>query len=148
VRRDAARLSIMEQEKDLEGLQFVHILQEKEVHIGGKGVIGLNFTGLNENPTDAGAPTRLKEEWVNFYIFQDNGIKPAGSVLKGREERLLEGTKMIRAVYSGTIVFKKDMKGNIIGILSPYTVTRDDKRTEKGMVRYTWDIEKEIFAKE
>src|SRR5208337_354984 len=31
--RDAAHLSIMDREKDREGLQLVHILQEKEVHI-------------------------------------------------------------------------------------------------------------------
>ena len=148
VRRDTARLSVMERAKDFEGLQFVHILQEKEVHIGGKGVIGLNFAGSNESALDSGPVTRLKEERVNFYVFQDNGIKPAGSVLKGREERLREGTAVSRSVYSGTIVFKKDMKGNIIGILAPYTVTTDGRRTEKGMVRYAWDTEKETFVKE
>ncbi len=146
--RDAAHLSIMEREEDREGLQLVHILQEKEVHIGGRNVIGLNFTGVNENQIEAGTATLLKEERVNFYIFEDSEIKPAGSVLKGREENLREGGRNVRSVYSGTIVFKKDMKGNVIGILSPYTITRDSRRIEKGMVRYSWNSEKETFVKE
>jgi hypothetical protein len=146
--RDSARLSIMGREEDREGLQFVRILQEKEVRIGGRGVIGLNFAGSNENPIDAGPATLLTEERVNFYVFQDNGIKPAGSVLKSRGERLREGDSRVTALYRGAVIFKKDMKGNIIGILSPYTVTRDDRRIEKGMVRYSWDGEKETFVKE
>jgi len=148
--RDAARLSIMEQEKDREGPQLVRILPEKEVRIGGKGVIGLNFAGSNENPIDGGdgAAAPVKEERVNFYVFRDYEIKPAGSVLKSREERLREGDSYVRSVYSGAVIFKKDMKGNIIGILSPYTVSRDDRRIEKGMVRYNWDGEKETFVKE
>jgi hypothetical protein len=143
--RDEARLSLMEQEKDREGLQFVRISPEKEVRIGGHGVIGLDFAGSNENQISAGPAALLKEERVNFYVFQDGGIKPAGSVLKSREERLREGDS---DVYSGAVIFKKDMKGNIIGILSPYTVTRDDRRIEKGMVRYVWDKEKETFVRE
>lgn len=150
--RDAARLSIMEQEqeKDRERPQLVRILPEKEVRIGGKGVIGLNFAGSNEQPIDRGdgpaAP--VKEERVNFYVFQDYEIKPAGSVLKSREERLREGDSYVRSVYSGAVIFKKDMKGNIVGILSPYTVSRNDRRIEKGMVRYDWDGVRETFVKE
>ena len=111
-------------------------------------MIGLNFTASNENLSEAGPAIVLREERVNFYLFEDNGIKFAGSVLKVREEPPAQGAGGAKEVYNGAIVFKKDMKGNIIGILSPYTVTSGETRIEKGMVRYDWDIEKEIFMKE
>lgn len=148
IRRDDALLSLMEQEKEPGGDRLVHILQEKEVRIGGRGVIGLNFTSLRDGPDDADAETFLKEERINFYLFQDNGIEFAGSVLKAREERLREGPKGAKSVYKGAVVFKKDMKGNIVGILSPYTVTNEGKRVGKGMVRYAWDADKGTFVKE
>jgi len=147
--RDEARLAIVEQEADRKGTQLVRILPEKEVHIGGKSLVGLNFSGSNDNMTAAGAPGLLKEERVNFYLFLDDDIKPAGSVLKGREERLGEGEGGVdeKSLYCGAIIFKKDMLGNIIGILSPYTVARNDKRIEKGMVRYDWDAARGTFVK-
>jgi hypothetical protein len=81
--------------------------------------------------------------------MQDNGIKPAGSVLKGREEYAgTNGANKERTVYGASIIFKKDMKGNIIGILSPYTVVKNARRSGKGMVRYYWNSEKEEFMKE
>jgi hypothetical protein len=144
--RDAALLSMMEQEKDWKEGRLVHILQEKEIHIRGRGLVGLNFTTLSDDPN--GADAAVKQETVNFYLFQDNGVKFAGSVLKMREERVPGGPVGARSVYRGSIIFKKDMKGNIVGILSPYTVTEEDKRVDKGMVRYTWDAGAEAFVRE
>jgi hypothetical protein len=148
IRRDAALLFIMEHEMEREESRLVHIVREKEVRIGGHGLLGLNFRALNDCPVDMGAGTFLKQERVNFYLFQDNGIKFAGSVLKTREEHVPGGAKGTKATYKGAIVFKKDMKGNIVGILSPYTVAREDGRVEKGMVRYAWDVDGETFVKE
>jgi hypothetical protein len=148
IRRDAALLSVMEHETERGEGRFVHIAREKEVRIGGHGLIGLSFKALNDCLADTGVGTFPKQERVNFYLFQDNGIKFAGSVLKTREERLPGGAKGTKAIYKGAIVFKKDMKGNIVGILSPYTVTREDGRVEKGMARYAWDVNDETFVKE
>ena len=109
-------------------------------------MVGLNFAALGDDPDGAGAA--VKQETVNFYLFQDNGVKFAGSVLKVREERAREGQTGAKSLYRGSIIFKKDMKGNIIGILSPYTVTEEGKRIDKGMVRYAWDAAREAFVRE
>ncbi len=90
-----------------------------------------------------------KDERVNFYLMQDNGIKPAGSVLKSREEHTgANGANEEKTVYSASIIFKKDMKGNIIGILVPYTVVRNARRSGKGMLRYDWNSGTGEFVKE
>ncbi len=147
--RNSSRLSIMGQDPEHgKCLEFSRIAVEREVHIGGKDVIGISFAELNENAPIDESTTVLREEWINFYVFEDNEIRPAGSVLKAHEERESAYTGEVKSVYSATVVFKKGMKGNVIGILSPYTITRNDRRTDKGMVRYSRDSEKEAFVKE
>jgi len=149
VDRNASRLSMMPDDGDCENCQaLTRILPEKEIHIGGKCVVGLSVLKTSENPCCT-LSAATKEERVNFYLMQDNGIKPAGSVLKGREEYAgTNGANKERTVYGASIIFKKDMKGNIIGILSPYTVVKNARRSGKGMVRYYWNSEKEEFMKE
>lgn len=150
INRRSSRLSILKSEEVQEKYpEFVRIMVEKDVHIGGKGVVGLNFARSDANASGGDATGILKEETVNFYVFEDNGIKPAGSVLKEREERLRDHDgKEVTSVYSASVILKKDMKGNIVGILSPFTVKRNDGRIAKGMVRYSWDGEKQAFVKE
>ena len=140
---------MMPDDGDCENCQaLTRILPEKEIHIGGKCVVGLSVLKTSENPCCT-LSAATKEERVNFYLMQDNGIKPAGSVLKGREEYAgTNGANKERTVYGASIIFKKDMKGNIIGILSPYTVVKNARRSGKGMVRYYWNSEKEEFMKE
>ena len=148
--RRFSRLSILKREEEQEKYpELVRIMVEKNVHIGGKGVVGLNFTRSDENASGGEATGILKEETINFYAFEDNGIKPAGSVLKEREERLRDNDgKEVTSVYSASVILKKDLKGNIVGILSPFTVKRNDRRVAKGMVRYSWDGEKQAFVRE
>lgn len=147
--RDSSRLSIVQQDPGYgKCREFGRIAVEREVRIGGRDVVGLRLVRLNENPPGGESTSVLREERINFYVFEDNGIRPAGSVLKAREERQSGDTGEVKSVYTATVVFKKDMKGNIVGILSPYTTTMNDARTEKGMVRYIWDSEKEAFVKE
>lgn len=150
ISRSSSRLSLMKGEAEGEkSPEFVRIMVEKEIRIGGHDVVGLDFIRSNENASGREAAGILKEEVVNFYVFEDDGIKPAGSVLKEREERTRGGDgREMTSVYSAAVVFKKDMKGNIIGILSPFTLKQNDKRTDKGMVRYSWDSEKRAFVKE
>jgi hypothetical protein len=147
IERNSSRLSMMAQDKDCETCpELVRITPEKDVRIGGKGLIGLNFLKSNENPC-CGKVDILKEERVYFYLFQDDGVKPAGSVLKGREESVRSGeANPVKTVYRAGVVFKKDMKGNIVGILSPYTVEKNDRRTDKGMIRFNWDGERGEFV--
>ncbi len=149
VGRDASRLSMMPDDEDCQNCQaLTRILPEKQVHIGGKCVVGLSVLKTSENPCCT-LSAATKEERVNFYLMQDNGIKPAGSVLKGREEYAgANGAGGERTVYSASVIFKKDMKGNIIGILSPYTVAKNARRCGRGMVRYDWSSEREEFTKE
>ena len=131
------------------GPGFVTIAVEKEIRINGRAVVGLDFARSRSDPSGGETLGIVKDEWIQFYVFGDDGVRPAGSVLKDREERLSSGDgRQTRSVYNATVVFKKDMKGNIIGILSPFTVMRDDKRAAKGMVRYGWDDEKQTFVKE
>jgi hypothetical protein len=148
VDRKVSRLSMMPDDGDCENCQtLTRILPEKEVHIAGKCVVGLSVLKTGENPCCALSAAR-KEERVNFYLMQDNGVKPAGSVLKGREEYAgTKGAQEEKTVYSASVIFKKDMKGNIIGILSPYTVVKNARRSGKGMVRYDWNSEREEFVK-
>jgi hypothetical protein len=69
--------------------------------------------------------------------------------LKGREEYAgTNGPNGEKTVFSASVIFKKGMKGNIIGILSPYTVAKNARRSGKGMVRYDWNSEREEFMKE
>jgi hypothetical protein len=147
--RSASRLSMMPDDGDCEDCPALsRILPEKEIHIGGKCVVGLSVLKTSANPCCSLSPA-AKEERVNFYLMQNNGIKPAGSVLKGREEYAgTIGANEERTVYSASVIFKKDMKGNIIGILAPYTVSRNAGRSGKGMDRYDWNSEREEFVKE
>jgi hypothetical protein len=146
--RRFSRLSILKREEEQEKCpELVRIMVEKELRTRGKGIVGLNFARSDENASGGAAMGILKEETVNFYAFEDNGIKPA--VLKEREERLRDSDgKEVTSVYSASVVLKKDMKGNIVGILSPFTVKRNDGRVAKGMVRYSWDGENQAFVRE
>ncbi|OPY68244.1 MAG: hypothetical protein A4E57_01887 [Syntrophorhabdaceae bacterium PtaU1.Bin034] len=148
--RTTSRLTIMPDNQDDEAPAGLSRIQmEKTVRIGGKGVIGLSFQRSNENPC-ADAPERvLKEDRVYFYVINDNEVKPAGSALKRHEEyAVIDGKVVEKTVYNAGIVFKKDMKGNIIGILAPYTVKKDDIQTGKGLTRYNWSREREEFIRE
>ncbi len=149
VERKLSRLSMMPDDGDCENCPaLTRILPENEIHIGGKSVVGLSVLKTSANPCCSLSPV-AKEERVRFYLMQDNGIKPAGSVLKRREEYAgRSDAHAEKTVYSGSVVFKKDMLGNIIGILSPYTVVKDAKRSGKGMVRYDWNNERGEFVKE
>jgi len=146
----SSRLALMADETAGEkGPGFVTIAVEKEVRINGRAVVGLDFVRSRSYPSEGEAVNILRDERIQFYVFGEDGIKPAGSVLKDREERLSSGDgRRTRSVYNATVVFKKDMKGNIIGILSPFTLKKDDKPAAKGMVRYGWDDEKQAFVKE
>jgi hypothetical protein len=147
--RDSSRLSIVQQDPEHgKCRELARVAIEREVHIGGRDVIGLNFVRSSENVSSGESASVFREERINFYVFDDNGIRPAGSVLKAREERQSGDSGVVKSVYSATVVFKKDMKGNVVGILSPYTITRNDRRTDRGMVRYGWDSGKEAFVKE
>ena len=133
---DSSRLSIMQQDPDQgECREFARIGVERKVHISGRDVIGLNFVRSKENASIGESTPVLREERIDFYVFDDNGIKPAGSVLKAREELQSGDAGEVKSVYSATVVFRKDMKGNVVGILSPYTIMRNDGRMGKGMVR-------------
>ncbi len=178
VHRDNTRLSMLPGRRDCETCSdLTRIRLEKTVRIGGKGVVGVSFARSGNIADGRGTVRPVKEEYVHFYVMQDRRIKPAGIVLKGREENDAEGAQGVKTVYSAGVVFKKDMRGNIIGILSPYRVTRSQGRegpadgavqaglgfggaaaTErpqaagaeprKGLIRYDWNAEREEFVKE
>jgi hypothetical protein len=151
VERKESRLSMMPDDADCEDCPaLTRIRPENEVHIGGKCVVGLNVLKTSENPCCTLART-VKEERVDFYLMQDNGdaVKRAGWVLKARDPYILGGDADDgKTVYNASIIFKKDMKGNIIGVLSPYTLATNGKRSGKGMVRYDWNSERKEFMKE
>ncbi len=150
ISRGSSRLALMAADTAGEkGPEFVRIAVEKEIRIKGRGVVGLDFARSRSEPSGGEAAGILRDERIQFYVFGDDGVKPAGSVLKHREERLRGGDgRQTRSVYNAAVVFKKDMKGNIVGILSPFTLKKDNKRADKGMVRYDWDDEKQAFVKE
>ncbi len=150
ISRGSSRLALMAADLGGEkGPGFVRIAVEKEIRINGRGVVGLDFARSRSDPSGGEAVGVLKDERIQFYVFGEDGIKPAGSVLKDREELLSSGDgRQTRSVYNAAVVFKKDMKGNIIGILSPFTLKKDNERAGKGMVRYDWDDEKQAFVKE
>jgi hypothetical protein len=138
----AARLTMLPDDSDREDCPtLTRIHPDKEVHIGGKSVVGLSFLKSNKNPCCA--PAGDTEERINFYLVKDDAIGEAGSVLKARERHGDDG----KTVYSAGVVFKKDMKGNIVGILSPYKV-KNPRWSDRGMVRYRWRGETEGFVKE
>ncbi|MGD0231092.1 MAG: hypothetical protein ABSC19_12160 [Syntrophorhabdales bacterium] len=146
VDRRASRLSMMPDDRDCGDCPgLTRIRPEKEIHIGGKGVVGLSFLKTNDNPCCSPSAGGMEEK-VNFYVMRDDEIRQAGSVLKGREQPA--GADEGKIVYTAGVIFKKDMRGNIIGILSPYTITKNSRRSDKGMVRYNWNGEREEFVKE
>ncbi len=159
---ERARLSMLPDRDDCDTCtDLTSIKLEKTAQIGGKSVVGVSFSRTNGNPGRSPPARLLKEENVRFYVMQERNIKPSGSVLKGREE-MAEGAEQVKTAYSAGVVFKKDMRGNIIGILSPYRVARSYGRSgrdvsadkgargeqSRGMVRYTWNAEREEFIKE
>lgn len=158
---ERARLSMLPDRDDCDTCaHLTRIKLEKTAQIGGKSVVGVSFSRANGNPGRNPPARLLKEENVRFYVMQERKIKPAGSVLKGREE-MTEGAGQVTTAYSAGVVFKKDMHGNIVGILSPYRVTRSydpngrdasadngARGESRGMVRYTWNGEREEFIKE
>lgn len=123
------------------------IRYDKLIRLGGRTLVGLTVTKSNENPCSNRAAVGI-EERIFFYYATDTRFKPAGSVLLKREEFDPSGTEgTIRTSYTGSAIFKKDMIGNIIGILSPYKLKKGGKEVEKGLLRYNWSSEKEEFVK-
>jgi hypothetical protein len=156
---DSARLSMLPGGDDCGTCTGpTHIELEKTARIGGRGVIGVSFARTNRMPGRNPAVQLLSEENVRFYVMREKKIKPAGCVLKGREESTAEDAGQVKTVYSAGVVFKKDMRGNIIGILSPYRISKScdgdggaraaSRVQRRGMLRYTWDAEREEFVKE
>ena len=134
--RAASRLVMMPDDKDCDDCAtMTRIRREKTARIHGRAVVGLTFLKTGDNPCCQVDPAR--QEQVNFYSFYAGGAKPAGTVLKSREE-YAGGAGGEKTVYSAAVILKKDMKGNIVGILAPFTVTKGAERLEKGMIRYEW----------
>jgi hypothetical protein len=145
VERAASRIVMMPDEKDCEDCSVMtRIVREKDVRIGRRGVVGLGFVKTGENPCCQKDPGR--QERVHFYVFDEAGIKRAGSVLK-RLEEYAGGAGGERTVYSAAVIFKKDMRGNIVGILSPYRLMKGAGQVDRGMVRYEWDGARLEFLK-
>jgi hypothetical protein len=131
-------------QSDCEGR--VKIGLEKELKIGGRSIIGLKVAtsgGAETSPSSG----NCSEEKVDFFLFDEQNARPAGSVLKTRKSVTGESRKVTQ-VYEAAIVLKKDMKGNIIGILSPYAIKSDGKVSVRGMFRYGWDSDKGKFVRE
>jgi hypothetical protein len=148
--KDSSQLSMIPQKPNCETCsELVRIVPEKEVRIGGRSVVGLNFVTSSENPCCSSSASTFKEERINFFLFDGMETKPAGSVLKTREEVIsTRGSGDVQTVYTAGLVFKKDMKGNIIGILSPYTIKRNSVWSDKGMLRFDWDGGRGEFVRE
>ena len=79
--------------------------------------------------------------------MDEQGVKPAGSVLK-RRDNLPGGSLEVARTYEAALVLKKDMKGNITGILSPYVIKDNGKASMKGMFRFNWDPVRGEFVQE
>jgi hypothetical protein len=151
INRDFSTLVTMAQEPDCESCRdLVYLAVEKQVRIAGQTLIGINFTKSNENAPQLGSRDVVHEEKIYFFLLdEDGGLKPAGFVVKKVEERITDESEHdVTTIYDAGIVFKKDFKGNITGILSPYTVKSSNGRTEKGMVRFLWDVKTKEFVKE
>lgn len=150
VDRESSKLSVIAQEKNcLTGADLVQIVPEKEVKIGGKTIVGLGFKASHDSLCLPSPSATLREERIRFFLFDDESITAAGSVLKAQEESVHDPEKGdVRSVYDAGLVFKKDMRGNIVGILSPYTVKRNNRQSEKGMLRFFWSGERGEFVPE
>ncbi len=137
-------------ESTLEACQeLVRIVPQKEVHIGGKNVVGLDFVTTNDVPYCVDSASSIREEKINFFLFDDREIRPAGSVLVSRDETPRNhDNDGVRTVYTAGLVFRKDMKGNIVGILAPFTVKTSNGRSDKGMLRFAWDGNRGAFVRE
>ena len=148
VDRESSRLSVIGQDRScLTSADLTQIIPEKEVKIGGKNIVGLGFTASKDSLCFPTSSATIREERISFFLFDDESIKAAGSVLKTREESRRDSEMGdARSVYDAGLVFKKDMKGNIVGILSPYTIKRNNQSSEKGMLRLLWIREKGEFV--
>jgi hypothetical protein len=125
------------------------IVLEKEVRIGGLTVIGVNFMISGETNPSGQSRDLVKQERIQFFVFDGGEVRQAGSVIKSRIEATKEqGKGDITVNYNAGIVFKKDMIGNIVGILSPFTEKFSDGRVGKGMIRFAWNPDRKIFVRE
>jgi hypothetical protein len=149
VGRDSSRLTLIPDVQDCENCsELSRITLDKVIRLFGRTVVGLSFLKSTDNPC-CGGPDSFKEERVNLYVMKENGIKQAGSLLKRQDHRSADATSQDEhTLYEAGLILKKDMKGNIVGILSPYKIKKNNKLTQKGMIRYNWNMEKEEFIKE
>jgi hypothetical protein len=148
VDRESSKLSLIAQDRNcLTGADLVRIVLEKEVKIGGKSVVGLGFKSSSDSLCLPSPSATVREERISFFLFDDESVKTAGSVLKTREESIHDPERGdVRSVYNAGLVFKKDMRGNIVGILSPYTIEQSNRPREKGMLRFSWIGERGEFV--
>jgi hypothetical protein len=149
VDKDSSRLSVLTGGRvpdDCDGP--VQIRPSKEVRMGGKSLVGLAFSQSNGASHCSSAARTIAEERINFFLLDEQGAKPAGSVLKSRKEVVDNGRGDITREYEADLVFKKDMKGNIVGILMPYTIKKNGSQSEKGMFRFSWDTATGEFVRE
>ena len=123
----------------------VRIRLERELRIGGKSIIGLRIASSGGEP-DPASPV-VQEEKIEFFLLDEQDVLPAGSVLKAREDVPTASSGVIRT-YEAALVLKKDMIGNITGILSPYVIKDNGKTSRKGMFRFNWDAIKGAFVQE
>ena len=132
----------------------LRIQLDRELKIGGKSIIGLLVasSGGEQAPASSGgeqaqASQAVREEKIEFFLMDEQGVKPAGSVLK-RRDNLPGGSLEVARTYEAALVLKKDMKGNITGILSPYVIKDNGKASMKGMFRFNWDPVRGEFVQE
>jgi hypothetical protein len=124
----------------------VRIAPEKELKIGGKSIVGLRVV-RSGGEGDPSSSRTCREEKIDFFLIDERDVRPAGSVMRA-QEGTADDPHGARRVYEAALVFRKDMKGNITGILSPYVIKNDGKVSKKGMVRFNWDADKGEFVRE
>jgi hypothetical protein len=150
VEKETSTIVSIEVNKDCDSCSdTTRIVLEKQVRISGLTVIGVNFITSYETGNTGQAPDLVRQERVQFFVFDGDEIREAGSIIKSRVETVTDrGKGDVTINYNAGIVFKKDMKGNIIGILSPFTKKTSNGGAEKGMIRFVWNPNQKIFVRE
>jgi hypothetical protein len=128
----------------------VKIVLERRVRVDGLVVIGVNFLTAYEIEDEDRPFESVTQEEVHFFVFDGGEVRQAGQVVKSRTETVATpGKGDTTKTYHGGIVFKKDMKGNITGILSPYTEkTGEGRVVDRGMLRLAWNSAMKQFVRE
>jgi hypothetical protein len=125
---------------DLSRIRFGEVIQHDATSL-----VSLLVMTSNRNPCCDG-PIQFSEERIDYYLFQETGVKLVASVLRHREDYTHDDVDGdVTTIYESKITVHKDQRGNVSHIGSHYSLSTNGALQETGELTYSWDSEKREF---